>query len=64
MTGKATLLPEGGSVVVAGDRSVGDKPFDRFWRKFYTLFRSRRMQHNRHLWPYVAIERDAQGAIS
>lgn len=64
VTGKATLLPEGSGDVVAAEHTVGDKPLDRFWRKFYALFRSRRMQHNRHLWPYVSIGRDAQGAIN
>ncbi|WP_232467791.1 hypothetical protein [Bordetella genomosp. 9] len=64
VTGKVSDQPEAGSAVASGNDTVGDKPLDRFWRKCYALFRSRRMQHNRHLWPYVSIRRDEQGAIS
>ncbi len=44
---------------------VGNQRLDRFWRKFYAALRSRRLQHNRHLWPHVSIKRDAAtGAIA
>ncbi|WP_256977332.1 MULTISPECIES: hypothetical protein [Alcaligenaceae] len=54
---------DGGGVVLYNGK-VGNQRLDRFWRKFYSAMRSRRMQHNRHLWPYVSIKRDATGAIS
>lgn len=52
----------GGAVLFNG--KVGNQRLDRFWRKFYSALRSRRMQHNRHLWPHVSIKRDTTGAIS
>jgi KDO transferase-3 len=64
VTGQASLPSEAANVDGTGNHTVGDQLLDRFWRKFYTTFHSRRMQHNRHLWPYVSIERDAQGAIN
>ncbi|WP_231755325.1 hypothetical protein [Bordetella sp. N] len=54
---------DGGGVVLYNGK-VGNQRLDRFWRKFYSAMRSRRMQHNRHLWPYVSIKRDATGAIA
>jgi KDO transferase-3 len=64
VAGKATLSPVMDGAVTADDGEVGNQLLDRFWRKLYTVFRDRRMQHNRHLWPYVSIQRNAQGAIS
>lgn len=43
---------------------VGEQRSDRFWRKCYAMFRGRRMQHNRHLWPHVSIKRASDGAIT
>jgi KDO transferase-3 len=62
--GKAPEPPETNKALASDDRKIGDQPLDRFWRKCYAMFRSRRMQHNRHLWPYVSIGRDEQGAIN
>lgn len=53
-----------GDAVVLHNGKVGNQRLDRFWRKCYAMFRGRRMQHNRHLWPYVSIKRDGHGAIT
>jgi len=59
-----SLAPHDDDAVVLYNGKVGNHRLDRFWRKCYAMFRGRRMQHNRHLWPYVSIKRDARGAIT
>jgi KDO transferase-3 len=69
-TGDALVAPSAPKAPVVStpvalhDGRVGNKRLDRLWRKMYAVLRGRRMQHNRHLWPYVSITRDEQGAIA
>ncbi|MEN4921949.1 hypothetical protein ABE485_25005 [Achromobacter spanius] len=43
---------------------VGGGRADRFVRKLFRVLRSRTQRHNQHLWPFVRIWRDNEGAIS
>ncbi|MGN6457062.1 MAG: hypothetical protein ACTHLV_12790 [Achromobacter mucicolens] len=43
---------------------VGGGRADRFVRKLFRMLRSRTQRHNQHLWPFVRIWRDKDGAIS
>ncbi|KRC83014.1 hypothetical protein ASE30_23775 [Achromobacter sp. Root83] len=42
---------------------VGGGRADRFVRKLFRVLRSRTQRHNQHLWPFVRIWRDREGAI-
>lgn len=43
---------------------VGGGRADRFVRKLFRVLRSRTQRHNQHLWPFVRIWRDKDGAIN
>jgi KDO transferase-3 len=64
VAGESSIAPEASEGAILHGGMVGDQRSDRFWRKCYAMFRGRRMQHNRHLWPHVSIKRDDNGAIS
>jgi hypothetical protein len=62
----AFVRPDAASVIDAASAavSVGDRRIDRFWRKLYRWMHVRRRQHNRHLWPYLTVQRGVDGAVS